>query len=149
MVKKTRVDKTEYMKRIFIIQGWIIESVQSALIIRQILNLNWCTSQRHAERMLKDARDLWTKIPEAKLEQKRALKVSELQQMKKNLSDEYKKTPAGIRTLLAIEKEIILLEGLRKPTKVELTGENGNPIQTESSKTILYLPTNGRESKEV
>jgi len=71
-----------------------------------------------------------------KLEQQRALKVAELQQIKRNMADEYKKTPNGVRALVAVEKEIILLEGLRKPTKVELTGKDGNPIETNINQTI-------------
>ena len=145
--KKGRVSKIEYDKRIFAIQGWIIDGVQSSLIVRQILNQQWCESQRHAERMLKDARDLWTEIPEAEISQKRKLKVAELQQMKRGLKDEFKGTPAGIRAMVAIEKEIILLEGLRPAAKVELTGKNGEPIQTENTQIILYIPDNGRDKK--
>jgi hypothetical protein len=121
----SRVDKTEYLRRIFAIQAWIIEGVQSALICRQILNSNWCKSQRHAERMLKDARDLWTEIPEAALEQKRRLKIAELQQIKRGMDEKYKKTPGGVRALTFVEKEIIMLEGLRKPIEINnhITGE--------------------------
>jgi hypothetical protein len=125
---KVRTDKTEYLKRIYTIQGWIVEGIQSALIVRQILNNNWCSSQRHAERMMKAARDLWTEIPEAELEQKRKIKIAELQQYKRSLKDQYKGTPAGIRALVAIDKEIILLEGMRKAVKMELSGEGGTPL---------------------
>ena len=145
---KKRADKNEYTKRIFTIQGWIVEGVQSALIVRQVLNNGWCESQRHAERMLKAARDAWTEIPEAEIAQKRRLKITQLEQYKRNLKEEFKSTPAGIRALVAIEKEIIMLDGLRKPNKIELTGKDGLPIQTEnfSSKVVLYLPKNGRET---
>lgn len=136
---KGRVDKTEYMRRIFIVQGWIIEGVQSSLICRQILNSKWCESQRQAERYLKSARDLWTDVPEAEIEQKRKLKVAQLEQLKRTLKDEYKGTPSGIRALAYIDKEIISLEGLRKPTKVEVTGKNGEPIQTENVNVNVNL----------
>lgn len=145
--KRKRVDKTEYMRRLFIIQGWIVEGVQAALICRQILNSNWCESQRHAERMLKDARDIWTKVPEAEINQKRKLKIAELQQMARSMSDVHKKTPAGIRALMAIQKEIIKLEGLAPATKVEHTGKDGKPIETHNTTAtvVLYLPKNNRE----
>ena len=139
---KGRVDKTEYMRRIFIVQGWIVEGVQSSLICRQILNNKWCESQRQAERYLKSARDLWTEIPEAEIEQKRKLKIAQLEQLKRSLKDEFKGTPSGIRSLVAIEKEIIMLEGLRKPAKVELTGKNGEPIQTENVNVNMNLTIN-------
>ena len=130
------------------VQGWIIEGVQSALIIRQILNSGWCQSQRQAERYLKAARDMWTDIPEAALEQKRKIKVAELQHIKRSLQDKYKGTPAGIRALMSVDKEIIMLEGLRKPTKLELTGKDGQPIQTENTKVHFYLPQNGRNTDD-
>lgn len=142
--KKNRADKTEFLKRIFAVQGWIVEGIQPALIIRSIITSNWCESERQAYRMLKKARDLWTEVPEAELAQKRQLKVSELQQLKRSLKEGFKGTPAGIRAMVAIDKEIIMLEGLRKPTKVELAGPDGQPIQTEGSQVILYIPDNGR-----
>lgn len=143
--KKVKTDKTEYLKRIFAIQGWILEGVQSALIIKQILNHNWCQSQRHAERMLQQARDLWTSIPEAEISQKRKLKIAELQQLKRSLKEQYKGTPAGISAMARIDKMIIHLEGIAPAKKVEITGRDGEPIKTEHTKTILYLPKNGRE----
>ena len=130
------------------VQGWIIEGVQSALIIRQIINNGWCQSTRQAERYLKAARDLWTEIPEAALDQKRKLKIAELQQIKRSLLEKYKGTPAGIRALMSVDKEIIMLDGLRKPTKVELTGKDGNPIAVENTKVHFYLPQNGRDTDE-
>ena len=97
---------------------------------RQILSSNWCQSQRHAERMLKSARDLWTKIPEAEISQRRKLKIAELQQYKRSLQDRYKTTPSGVFAMLAVDKEIIKLEGLAPATKVEVTGKDGEPIQS-------------------
>ena len=125
---KIKTDKTEFLRRIFIVQGWIVEGVQSALIIRQIMTHKWCTSERQAFRYLTQARNLWTEMPEMKLEQQRELKVAELQQIKRNMSDEFKKTPGGVRALVAVEKEIIQLLGLRKPTKISLTDNEGNNI---------------------
>jgi hypothetical protein len=135
MGNRVRADKTEYEKRIFTIQGWIIEGVQSALIVRQILSSKWCTSQRHAERMMQQARDRWTEIPEAALDQKRKLKIAELQQYKRSMKDVWKGTPSGIRALLEIDKEIILLEGLRKPIKVAQTDSDGKDI--DLSKAVI------------
>ncbi len=139
MAKKVRADKLEYTKRIFTIQGWIIEGIQPTLIIRQILTSNWCQSQRHAERMLKAARDAWTEIPEAEISQKRKVKISQLEQYKRSLKEEFKGTPAGIRALMFVDKEIILLEGLRKPAKIEVTGKDGERLFEDKSDEDLKL----------
>jgi hypothetical protein len=138
-----KASKIEYARRIFAIQGWILEGVQSALIVRQIISSNWCTSTRHAERMLKDARDLWTEIPEAEINQKRKLKIGELQQLARSMQERFKGTPAGIRAIVSVQKEIIKLDGIAPPTKVELTGKGGEPIKTET--TLKLTPDEVKE----
>lgn len=146
-----RIDKVEYERRIFIIQGWIIEGVQYSLILRQIIQQGWTNANteknqlRYGERLLKAARERWTDIEEGNIDHQRRLKVAELQQYKRNLQEKYKGTPGGIRALMAVEKEIIKIKGLYKPSKVEITGADGQPIQTENTQTILYLPKNRRE----
>lgn len=127
---KNRTNKLEYEKRIFTIQGWIVEGIQTALIIRSILENKWCESKRHAERMLKAATDLWTEGPTLEIEKKRKIKVAQLEQQKRTMKESFKGTPAGMRAILAIDKEIILLEGLRKSTK-EVPGKFGLPVQPE------------------
>ena len=134
--QKKKASKVDYLKRIYAIQGWIIEGVQPALIIRQILTNEWCQSQRHAERMLKAARDLWTEIIDADISQKRKLKISELQQLKRTLQEKYKGTPGGIRAIMSIEKQIIEIEGLKPPTKVSLTDPDGNGIIPSTNPVI-------------
>lgn len=137
-MKRNRVDKVELNRRLFTIQGWIVEGVQSALIIRQILENKWCESTRHAERLLSKARDLWIVEEGMDVDKKRKLKIIELQQVKRNLKDLYKGTPAGIRAIMAVEKEIIMLEGLRKPTHVALTDPDGNPIEWQQPVIKVY-----------
>jgi hypothetical protein len=107
-----KTDKIEYERRIFTIQGWIIESVQSSLIVQQILAKEWCTSSRQAERMLGDARKRWIEHETAGVEERRLLKIQELKHLKRSLKDPFKGTPGGIQAVLAIEKEIIKLEGI-------------------------------------
>ncbi len=146
---KVKTNKTEYLQRIFTVQGWIIEGVQSSLIVRQILSNQWCQSQRHAERMLQQARDLWTDIPEAEIEQKRKLKIAQLEQYKRSLKDIYKGTPAGIRALVAVDKEIIMLQGLRKPSKVEVSGADGLPLAMPEIKIYNEAPPLARSEDEI
>lgn len=145
-----KIPSLDYDKRIFEIQGWIINGVQSALIVKQILDAGWsnakkeCDRVRLAKRMLADARNRWTDIEEGKIEQKRKIRISKLEQYQRSLNEKYKGTPGGIRALVAAEKLIIELEGSKAPTKVEVAGNNGQPIQVEASQVILYLPENGR-----
>lgn len=123
-----KLDKIELEKRIFLVQGWIVDGAQTSLILRQILEKGWCTSLRQAERYVAAARKRWIEVEEGTVDEKRRLKVQELKQLKRSLRESYKGTPEGIRAVMAIEKEIIKLEGLNHPKKVELTGKDGAPI---------------------
>jgi hypothetical protein len=145
---KSRCTQLEMDKRIFAIQGWIIEGIQPGLIIRQILGNKWCTSYRHAERLLSKARKKWLELPEATIEEKRRLKISELQEYKRKMDPKFKTTPMGIRTLVFIDKEIILLEGLRKPVMVALTDADGNPAPiSQPSQIVISVISNPDEIK--
>lgn len=139
------IDTIEKEKRIRIVMEWILEDWSSSDIVAQIVN-KWGVSERHAMRYLAEGRKKWVKGEDQIIEHKRRLKVESLKKLKRSLSPAYKGTPAGIRATMAVEKEIITLESLRPVTKVELTGKNGQPIQTENTSVILYLPANGREN---
>ena len=128
-----RADKIEFEKRLFTIQGWIIDGVPAALIIQQVMQRNWSQSTRHAERMLAAARKKWVEFETDDIEQKRKLKVQQLQHLKRSLGEKYKGTPGGIRAIVAVEKEIIKLEGLAAPIKLEHSGIDGEPIQTNAT----------------
>ena len=146
--RKPRCTNIEMDKRIFAIQGWIIEGVQPALIVREILKKEWCTSQRHAERLMAKARDKWTELPEAAIDQKRKIKIAELQEYKRKMDPRFKTTPMGIRTLVFIDKEIILLEGLRKPVKVAVTDSEGKDVPTnQPSQIVISVISNKDEIK--
>lgn len=119
-----KTDKIEYAKRIHQIQGWIVDGVQSALIVKQVVANGWCQSDRQAQRMLQTARDEWTKMPEAEMDQRRKIKIAELQQLKRSMKEQYKGTPSGIFAQLAVEKEIVELEGIKPSKKHDVTITN-------------------------
>jgi len=109
---RDRPDKQEYEKRMMCIQGWIIEGVPSAMIIQQVVLKSWVKSERHAYIYLEKARKRWIQFEDGSREDKRKLKVQELKKRINGMNNEYKGTPAGMRAILAYEKEIIRLEGL-------------------------------------
>lgn len=135
-----KIDKIEYQRRLFAIQGWIIEGIPSGLIVRQIISSGWTNAikekdrKRSAERMLKDARDEWTSCEDVAIKQKRELRISRLERIGNKLDDKYKTTPAGVMAQIAVEKLIVELEGTKASTKVEVTGKDGEPIKTEITK---------------
>ncbi|MCZ8144877.1 hypothetical protein [Flavobacterium sp.] len=119
--EKNRVTKIEKERRLFIIQGWIIEGIQDNLIVKNIVEkTDWGIDVRQAQRYVRDAYLSWQKIQGIKIDAKREMKIARLQQLTKSLGEEYRKTPSGLRTILAIEKEITKLEGINLPKKIQI-----------------------------
>jgi hypothetical protein len=122
-----KIDNVEKAKRIRIIMEWILEDWPSTDIITQVVT-KWGVSDRQAKRYLADARTEWVKDEDAIIEQRRRTKVESLKKLKRSLKEQFKGTPLGIRSVLMVEREIILLEGLRAPAKIEHTGAKGEPL---------------------
>ncbi|MES2004329.1 MAG: hypothetical protein V4450_07395 [Bacteroidota bacterium] len=132
-----KTDKLEYEKRIRVVQEWIIEEWPYTDIISQI-NSKWGIEERQAKRYVAEARKRWVGEENQILDHKRRLKVETLKKLKRSLQEKFKGTPAGIRAVMAVEKEIILLEGIRKPTKVSLTDSEGNDVPLAIPEIKVY-----------
>lgn len=126
-MKKLRATAIEKSNRLFTIQGWILEGVPDRLIVKQVIQM-WPINLRQAERYVKEAYSNWSQIQGVSIEMKRELKIAELKQLKRSLSHEFKGSPTGIRAIMMVEKEIIKLEGLQLPKKIDITtkGESLN-----------------------
>ena len=110
-----KTDKIEYEKRVAAVQGWIIDGVNPSIIAQQIKLKGWSQSDRHAYRIIKAARLKWIEFEDESREEKRKLKIQQLQNRIRGMSHEFKNTPRGLYTILAYEKEISKLEGLYFP----------------------------------
>ena len=140
----SKFDKIEFEKRIRIVQEWIIEDWQSVDIIAQIIS-KWGVEERQSKRYISEARKRWSKEEQEHVDAKRRRKILKLQRLARSLKDPYKGTPAGLRSIIIVEKEIIKLEGMDRAKKIEVGGMKGQPIQTENNTVVLYLPSNGRD----
>ena len=118
-VSKPKCTAIEKSNRLFTIQGWILDGVPDRLIIKQIVQ-TWNLSVRQSERYIKDAYSDWAKVEGVSIEMKRELKIAELKQLKRSLSNQHKGSPAGITAIIAVEKEIIKLEGIERPKQLEV-----------------------------
>lgn len=119
MSTKVKCTKLEKEKRIFMVQGWIIEGIQDRLIVKNIIE-QWGLDVRQAQRYVRDAYESWKKIEGVNIDMKREMKIAELKQTKRSLKAEFKGTPAGISAIMAVEKEIIKLEGLELPKQIQV-----------------------------
>jgi len=124
-----KLDKIEYEKRIRIVQEWILEDWPYGDIVQQII-LKWGIEERQAKRYVAEARKRWVNDESILIGNKRKLKILSLKKLKRSLRESYKGTPEGIRAIMAIEKEIITLEGIRPAEKHEIGGLNGQPLPT-------------------
>lgn len=133
---KNRPDKVEFEKRLMAIQSWMIEGAPSTLIVQNIMLKEWAKSERHAFILLQKGRERWIKFEDASREDKRKMRIQELKNQIRGMNNIYKGTPAGMRAILMIQKEISKLEGLTGPIKIEHTGHNGEPIKYENVSNV-------------
>ncbi len=117
-------------KRIFTVQGWIIDSVPDALIIQNIKN-NWDLTRRQALRYLDEAYKRWNTESEATIEEKRQTRIAWLKNELRTMDEKYKNTPAGKRVVLAYSKELSKLEGLYFPKQIQHSGDKENPVNVK------------------
>jgi hypothetical protein len=122
-----RSSKLETEKRVFTIQGWVINGVQDYLILKNI-EQEWGVCRRQSKNLLQKAYKIWHEDQEATVEQKRALRVAELKQNIRSMKDQYKGTPQGMTAVNQIQKEINKLEGIYPVHKVMIQGDKDNPI---------------------
>jgi len=128
-----RSSKLETEKRVFTIQGWIINGVPDYLILKNIEQQfknkdGQFIKRRQSKVLLQKAYKIWHEEQEATIEQKRTLKIAKLKQDIRSMGSEFRNTPQGMAVLLNYEKEISKLEALYPATKVILQGDQDHPI---------------------
>lgn len=130
MAKKSSKIETE--KRIFTIQGWILNGVPDYLILKQCVT-EWNIGERQAKNLKAKAYEVWHENSKIEIDHKRQMKIDELKQAKRNMKDIYKGTPIGMRVLLQYDKEINKLEGIIPERRMPLKGDPEAPIDVTNS----------------
>lgn len=136
----SRSSKLETEKRVFTIQGWIINGVPDYLILKNIeqhqdfLNKDGeYIKRRQAKVLLQKAYKVWHEEQEATVEQKRSLRIAELKQDVRSMDAKLKNTPQGMAVLLNYKKEINKLEAIYPVTKIMIQGDKENPLVITNS----------------
>lgn len=129
----SRSSKLETEKRVFTIQGWIINGVPDYLILKnieqQFVNKDGeYIKRRQSKVLLQKAYKIWHEEQEATVEQKRSLKIAELKQDVRSMDAKFKNTPQGMAVLLNYKKEINKLEAIYPVTKIMIQGDKENPL---------------------
>lgn len=133
-----RSSKLETEKRVFTIQGWIINGVPDYLILKNIEQQfknkdGEYIKRRQSKVLLQKAYKIWHEEQQATIEQKRALKIAKLKQDIRSMASEFKNTPQGMAVLLNYEKEINKLEALYPTPKLIIQGDKDNPLVISNS----------------
>jgi len=105
------------------------------------MHQEWGISTRQAKRYIADAYKSWKTDSEIDMETRRQAKIAELQQLKRSLKAQYKGTPAGIRAIMAVEKQIIRLEPY-SVKRVDVTS-GGEKIEPMAPRTVIIQEYNG------
>lgn len=133
----------EKEKRIYTIQGWIIDGVQDYLILKQVQN--WGVGIRQARRYVAEAYKRWKSDESISIEQRRSARIAELQQDIRGMDEKFRKTPLGLRTMLAFKKELSKLEDLYPARKFLHGSDPDNPLPENSTQvSIFQIPDNNR-----
>lgn len=146
MPKEQKVSRVELQRRLRIVQEWIIEDQPNCDIEASCVR-QFQVSPRQAKRYIAAALDIWKEGNQEKLASKRARRIESLKKMLRSLKPEYKGTPAGMRVVLQIQREIIKLEGVT-PTEQMIEaeaavdkGKQADPLSpTSNTLQIEVLP---------
>lgn len=150
-----KASKLEAEKRVFTIQGWIIDGVQDYLILKQATT-QWGITLRQARTYLSRAYNNWKQDSDVTIDLRRQAKIAELKQTKRSLKEEFKGTPAGINAITRVEKLIIKLEDLEPAKKhqvdatvvhTEMTREERDAYIKEMQEKILKDAINSGTEK--
>lgn len=132
-----KVDKIEKQKRIRMVMEWIVDDYPYQDIVLQVVH-KWGIKERMAKRYIAEARNEWNKYADESLDRKRRQRIESLKKVRRSLLDKYKGTPEGINAIVRVDRELIKLEGLEPPKRVELTGKDGQPLQTQKVDEFDY-----------
>lgn len=136
MPKDQKPDKLEMQRRIRIVQEYILQDHITTDIVNNCVK-QWGISERQAMRYIAAANEAFAKITEHRLEKRLNYHIQRRHKLLRDLGEQFKKTPAGISTQLNILEDIAKLEKLYT-IKVEHTGENGKPIETNTTHKVIF-----------
>lgn len=129
-------DILEKQRRVRIVLDWILQDHITSDIVNYSIK-QWGISERQAMRYIGMANEEFSKITEKRVEKRLNYHIQRRHRLLRDLGEAHKKTPAGISVQLNILEDIAKLEKLYT-IKVEHSGQDGKPIQTESTHKVIF-----------
>ena len=136
-----KTPKYEIERRIRNVQEWIMDDYPYGDIVRSIVN-KWGLSERQAQRYIKTAYEEFRDKEELSIDSKKAYYIKRKKKLIRDMDPRVKTTASGARAINKILDSMAELEGI-KINKIQLTGKNGEPLDTPSVPSIIILPNNG------
>ncbi|WDF45265.1 hypothetical protein PQ459_10190 [Chryseobacterium sp. KACC 21268] len=127
MSRTPRTTRLEKEKRLAEIRKWLIDELPSYIISERI-EKKYGLSKRQGDRYVLEASVHWKEKVDKDFVTKLNNRIDSLKNDIQNLNAKEKKTSKGIRTILAIKKEISRLEGLHPVKKIQHSGDKDNPV---------------------
>ena len=137
MNKRNPSSQLEMSKRVRNCQEWIMNDFTWSDIIQNCMS-KWEVSKRTAERYYSKAFHSFKDTLIQDVENRKAYYLQKKKKLIRDMSPEFKKTPAGVNAINKVLDSMANLEGI-VITKVEVTGAGGGPIPTEV--TVRYIKT--------
>lgn len=140
----SKASTLEKEKRIQSVMGWIISGMPTYKLLKKVKD-TFKVENIQARRYINEAFNRWKPEADENIESKRHARIDELKEILTGMSAANKKTPAGIRTILAVKKEMSKLENLYPARKFLHGSDPDNPLPENSTQvSIFQIPENNR-----
>ena len=142
--KATKIEKENRILQIAeaIINGY------SDMKILEMIKQNWGLTLRQARNYKKWAYDRLKPTHDESLESKRSAKIAEIQEECRKLDERYRRTPKGLNAWVNAQKLIVKLEDLEPVKKVQLSGDEENPLAVKWVEEKTYLQPEEEEIED-
>ena len=133
-------------QRVLQVKKWLIQGLTEREIMKK---QKWGISTRTLRRYVERCRDEWKAVAGDDIEEMRAKKLAELEDLKRSLEAKFRGKPSGIMAIARVEKQIIALMGLEKPVVRYITTPEDSPIQVSNTFDIDYSKLSPEALKEI
>jgi len=133
-----RITKQEKEKRIVRVAEWIIDGLPDYKLLETIKK-EWGVTLRQARNYKKWANERIRPQNDFSIEDKRSRKVLEIQKRCMLMGKDFLRTPKGLNAWVNAQKLIIKLEDLEPVKKVQLSGDEENPLAIKWVEEKTYV----------
>lgn len=137
MPKEAKVDDIELDKRIRVVQEYLLLDYSKGDIAAQCV-AKWGVSTRQGYNYIEKAYAAWEEINEKERKRLQKYHVQRRMKLLRNMDPAEAKTAAGTRAALEVLKDLAKFQGVAPSEKVEHTGPEGAPIQTETKHEVIF-----------